>query len=88
MLVFSRKPGESFEIGDNVTVYILGAGKNGNIRVGVEAPKDVMVVRKELTDGTTDGAGSECSGVGSETAGEAELRSVSVGTVSAESLSG
>ena len=87
MLVFSRKAGESFEIGDNVTVHILGAGMNGNIRVGVEAPRNVKVVRKELTDGTTDGAGSDCAGVGGETAGEAELCPVSVGAVSAESLS-
>jgi carbon storage regulator len=49
VLVLSRKPGEKIHIGEHITVVILEV-KGGRIRVGVEAPEDVEVLRGELQD--------------------------------------
>jgi carbon storage regulator CsrA len=49
MLVLSRKEGEGFLIGegeDQVHVVILQAGKS--VRVGIDAPKSVHILRDEL----------------------------------------
>jgi carbon storage regulator len=48
MLVLSRRAGESIQIGDDITITIIKAGNN--VRIGIDAPKDVTVLRKELTD--------------------------------------
>lgn len=47
MLMLTRKDGESVQIGRNVkvTVYICGGGR---VRLGIEAPKSVLVLRSEL----------------------------------------
>ena len=47
MLVLSRKPGERILIGDDVTVTIVRIGPN-NVRLGIEAPRDMNIVREEL----------------------------------------
>jgi len=47
MLVLSRKVGESFVIGDNVTVTVVRI-IGGGVRLGIEAPADFTVVRREL----------------------------------------
>jgi carbon storage regulator len=47
MLVLSRKTGERIRIGDNVTVTIVRIGPN-NVRLGIEAPRDLNIVREEL----------------------------------------
>ena len=47
MLVLSRKPGERIHIGDDIVVTIVRIGPN-NVRVGIEAPKDLNIVREEL----------------------------------------
>ena len=47
MLMLSRKPGESIRIGSDVTVTIVRIGPN-TVRVGIEAPRDVKIVRQEL----------------------------------------
>ena len=47
MLVLSRRIGNKFIIGDNVTVSVLGV--NGHqVRIGIEAPIDVKVNREEI----------------------------------------
>ena len=47
MLVLSRKPGESIDIGSGITVTVLEvSGKRA--RIGVQAPRDVSVLRGEL----------------------------------------
>ena len=51
MLVLSRKPGEKILIGDNVTVTIVRIGPN-TVRIGIEAPRDVNIVREELQEPT------------------------------------
>lgn len=52
MLVLSRFPGQSILIGKDVEVVILGTeiGSNGQpqIRLGIKAPREVIVLRKEL----------------------------------------
>jgi carbon storage regulator len=47
MLVLSRKPGEKLVIGDGVTITVLGV-KGRQVRVGIEAPETVCVLRGEL----------------------------------------
>ena len=48
MLVLSRKPGEKILIGDNVSVTIVRIGPN-TVRLGIEAPRNMNIVREELT---------------------------------------
>jgi carbon storage regulator len=47
MLVLTRKAGESFVIGDHVTVTVVRI-TGGGVRIGIEAPPDYLVVREEL----------------------------------------
>ena len=49
MLVISRKAGESFLIGDSIEVFILDAG-NDKVKVGIEAPAEIKIIRKELKE--------------------------------------
>lgn len=47
MLILTRRYGESINIGDDITVSVLGI--NGNqVRIGINAPKEVPVDRKEI----------------------------------------
>lgn len=47
MLVLSRKPGERIVIGDDVKITIVRIGPN-TVRVGIEAPREMNIVREEL----------------------------------------
>jgi len=47
MLILTRRVGERFMIGDNVVVTVLSARGN-QIRLGVDAPRDVSVHRQEI----------------------------------------
>jgi carbon storage regulator len=47
MLIFTRRPGQIVTIGDDVTVTILGV-KGNQVRVGINAPKNVGVHREEI----------------------------------------
>ncbi len=49
MLVFSRKPGESFVIGDDIEVVIFGFDSQ-YVKVGVRAPRHIPILRKELQE--------------------------------------
>jgi carbon storage regulator len=49
MLVLSRKPGEEIKIGNSITITIIGFDR-GVARIGIQAPKDVQVHRKEIHD--------------------------------------
>ncbi|MFO0919465.1 MAG: carbon storage regulator [Planctomycetaceae bacterium] len=47
MLVLSRRPGERIQIGDNIFVTVVRIGPN-TVRIGIEAPREMNVVRGEL----------------------------------------
>lgn len=47
MLVLSRKPGEKIQIGPNIWVTVVRIGPN-TVRLGIEAPTDMHIVREEL----------------------------------------
>lgn len=50
MLVLTRKRGDKILIGDNIVVTIVNVGR-GLVRVGVESPRDVKILREELVNG-------------------------------------
>lgn len=58
MLVLSRKVGESFVIGDNITVTVVRIA-GGGVRLGIEAPNDCSVIRRELHDLIEDATAEE-----------------------------
>ncbi|MES3041344.1 MAG: carbon storage regulator CsrA [Pseudomonadota bacterium] len=47
MLILTRRVGETLMVGDEVTVTVLGV-KGSQVRIGVNAPKDVAVHREEI----------------------------------------
>jgi carbon storage regulator len=63
MLILTRRVGESVVIGEDVTVTVLGV-KGNQVRIGINAPKNVAVHREEIFEriksgrGPADGAAS------------------------------
>ncbi|WP_339251374.1 carbon storage regulator CsrA [Sporosarcina sp. FSL W8-0480] len=53
MLVLSRKPNETIKIGDDIEIRILEV-KGDTIRIGIEAPKTVDILRGELVQSITE----------------------------------
>jgi carbon storage regulator len=49
MLVFTRKAGQSFLIGEDIEIRIIEI-QGDKIRIGVEAPQHVSILRKELVE--------------------------------------
>ena len=48
MLVLSRKKGEKIVINGNIEITIISVGQR--VKVGIEAPKDIKIVRSELLE--------------------------------------
>jgi carbon storage regulator len=55
MLVLSRRVEEVILIGDEIEIMIVRIGPN-SVRVGIKAPRELNIVRKELIDGSKTGS--------------------------------
>ncbi len=53
MLVLSRKAGEILSIGPDITIEVV-AVEGDRVRLGINAPRDTRIFRKELLDQTVD----------------------------------
>lgn len=60
MLVLSRRKEEVIRIGDDIRIMIVRIGPN-SVRVGIEAPRNLNVVREELVIDKEKEAGNEVS---------------------------
>jgi len=49
MLVLTRKTTETIQIGNDVVIKVISCGR-GRVKIGIEAPNAVRVVRGELAD--------------------------------------
>jgi carbon storage regulator len=49
MLIITRKKGESLMIGEDIEI-IISKIDDGSVKIGIKAPKDVSILRKELYD--------------------------------------
>ncbi|TVZ39447.1 carbon storage regulator CsrA [Alteromonadaceae bacterium 2753L.S.0a.02] len=49
MLILTRRKDEAIKIGDNVTISVL-AIRGNQVRLGIEAPKEITVHREEIYD--------------------------------------
>lgn len=47
MLVLTRKQAETIQIGDRITIKVIATGR-GKVKLGIDAPADVRVLRGEL----------------------------------------
>ncbi len=47
MLILTRRVGETLMVGDNIAITVMGV-KGNQVRIGVNAPKDVAVHREEI----------------------------------------
>ncbi|MDQ6997151.1 MAG: carbon storage regulator CsrA [Mariprofundus sp.] len=61
MLILTRKKGESIAIGDNIQIQVLNV-KGGQVRIGIDAPREVSVNREERA-GVAEGGEATVSGV-------------------------
>jgi len=48
MLVLSRKPGEKIFVGGEIVISVVRIGPN-TVRIGIDAPKNMRIVRDELS---------------------------------------
>ncbi|WP_353661284.1 carbon storage regulator CsrA [Hydrogenimonas sp. SS33] len=53
MLVLTRKTDEAIRIGDDIVVKIVSIDKN-SVRIGIEAPADVPILREELVQAVSE----------------------------------
>ena len=49
MLILTRRIGETFKVGDEVSVTVLGV-RGSQIRIGISAPRAIDVYREEIYD--------------------------------------
>ncbi|WP_300363564.1 carbon storage regulator CsrA [Hydrogenimonas sp.] len=53
MLVLTRKKDEAIRIGDNIVIRIVAIDKQ-SVRIGIEAPDDVTILREELVQAVSE----------------------------------
>jgi carbon storage regulator len=59
MLIITRRPGQRVMVGDDVIIAVVDV-KGANVRIGIEAPKDVPIYREEvLPERAADGPRTE-----------------------------
>ncbi len=61
MLILTRRIGEVLRIGDDVAITVLGI-KGNQVRIGIDAPKDVAVHREEIYQRIKSETGSDEEG--------------------------
>lgn len=61
MLILTRRIGETLMVGDEVTITVLGV-KGNQVRLGVNAPRDVAVHREEIYQRIQDEKAQEAEG--------------------------
>lgn len=49
MLVLTRKNGETIKIGDDIEITVISS-RNDQVKIGINAPKNIEVFRKEILD--------------------------------------
>lgn len=52
-MILSRKEEESVKIGDDIEIKIVQTAK-GYVKIGIDAPKSLLILRKELMDDVKD----------------------------------
>ena len=50
MLTLTREVGQQIFIGDDIVLTVVSVSMNGRVRIGIEAPKQVRIDRKEVLD--------------------------------------
>lgn len=68
MLILGRKVGDSILIGDGIKIVVLACDRGG-VRLGIEAPEDVTILRGEIVSDVT-AENSRAAAAGSESAQE------------------
>ena len=51
MLILTRRPGESIQVGEEIEISVIEIRGN-QVRLGIAAPPEVLVLRSELVDGS------------------------------------
>lgn len=57
MLILKRKPGESVLITDDIRIVVVACDRGG-VRLGIEAPSDLRIVREEIANREPEHAGT------------------------------